>query len=453
MEPHILNIEDKQKVSYCIPLWLRDEQVKQSIQRVSGRIQKAYEKRVDPVAVVCFGPSLNDTWEQIKDFKFVISCSGAHKFLVERGIIPNWHVEVDPRSHKTALIGPPQKETEYLIASTCHMDVFNHLEGFDVKLWHVFSGDDYAHRTLPHGEWALTGGSSVGLRALTIARFLGFCDLHVFGMDGCEGASGKHAAEHPNQPKNYALTEYKGIQYRTTSSMLHCAVETWHELDQLPDVTAKFYGEGLVQAMAKDYVRTIMPAVPRVAFQKPELISAEYRKLNAQLHQSNLAYGVGGGKHAKTVLRLAEVLKTHSILDYGCGKGYLAREIPFPIWEYDPAVPGKDESPRQADLLVCTDVLEHIEPDHLTIVLDDMRRCLRKLGYFTIHTGPAQKTLPDGRNTHLIQKDAAWWRTKLSKFFQVGDIKKSGPELHVIVVPKPPKQKQKLVQQPEEQHV
>jgi hypothetical protein len=438
-----LDVNEKQNVTYCIPLWLRDEQIRLAIQRVKNRIEPGPD-RDEPCAVVCFGPSLNDTWEQLRDFKYIFTCSGAHRFLVERGIIPTWHVEVDPRAHKCALIGPPQSNTEYLIASTCHPAVFDHLEGHNVRLWHVFDAQEDAIRTLPHGEWAITGGASVGLRTMTLARFYGFKDLHVFGMDGCEGETGKHAAEHPNQPKGHSVCDYDGKTYRTTPSMLECARQTWHELDQMPDVEATFYGEGLVQAMAKNYVRKEIPkGTAIVGFTKPTLISAEYAELNARLHRDNLAYGVGGGKHAPIVLQLTEALKTKSVLDYGCGKGYLAKELPFPIWEYDPAIPTKAESPRPADLVVCTDVLEHIEPDHLTYVLGDLQRCVKQVGYFVIHTGPAAKTLPDGRNTHLIQEGEAFWRAELSKFFQIGQIKQKGPELHILVGPKAIKKKKK----------
>jgi hypothetical protein len=433
-----LDITKKHDVQYCIPLWLRDEQIKHAISIVKDRIQPvpAEQRGDEKCAVVCFGPSLNDTWEQIKDYKYILSCSGSHKFLLDRGLIPTWHVEVDPRAHKVKLIGTPHKDVEYLISSTCHPDVFKHLSGHNVKLWHVFANEDEALRTLPKGEWALTGGSNVGLRALTIARFLGFTDLHIFGMDGCEGKSGKHAAEHPNQPQDHSLTKYNGVEYKTTTAMLECAKQTFHELNQMPGVKATFYGDGLVQAMAKDYVPAYTPQSGFIGFNKPLLISDEYKELNARLHRENLTYGVGGGRHAETILKLAQSIKSQSILDYGCGKGYLSKAIPFPIWEYDPAIPGKDEAPRPADIVVCTDVLEHIEPDMLKFVLDDLRRCTKQVGYFVIHTGPARKTLPDGRNTHLIQQDHNWWHAKLSKFFTVGKIVKAGPELHIMVGPK-----------------
>jgi 2-polyprenyl-3-methyl-5-hydroxy-6-metoxy-1,4-benzoquinol methylase len=173
-----------------------------------------------------------------------------------------------------------------------------------------------------------------------------------------------------------------------------------------------------------------------VGFVKPELISAAYAELNARLHKENIAYGVGGGKHAPIVQKLCESLKTRSVLDYGCGKGYLAKALDFPIWEYDPAIPGKDADPRPADLVVSTDVLEHVEPERLDFVLADLRRVVRKVGYFTIATKPAMKFLADGRNAHLIQEGADWWRARLSKFFTVAQITPRGPELHVVVGPK-----------------
>jgi 2-polyprenyl-3-methyl-5-hydroxy-6-metoxy-1,4-benzoquinol methylase len=438
--PKLLDINEKQKTSYCYPLWLRDEQIRLAIERKLPRLEPYEGKlRRARIAVVCFGPSLADTWEKVKQFKYVISCSGSHKFLVDRGIIPTWHVEVDPRPHKVGLMGQPQQGTQYLIASTCCPAVFNHLAMFHVKLWHVFDNDEEAKRVLPAGEWALLGGCDVGLRAMAIARFLGFTNLHIFGKDGCEGRTGKHAAEHPNQaPPQSCAVEYEGQTYYTTPSFLEAAKQTFHELDQMPDVRATFYGDGLVQAMAKSYKPKLVPGKKVVLGQsKPELISAEYRQLNEQLHADNLAYGVGGERHAKVVLKLCEALKTKNVLDYGCGKGRLGRVIPWQIAEYDPAVPGKTESPKPADIVICTDVLEHIEPDRLVYVLDDIRRCTRLVAYITINTGPAQKVLADGRNAHLIQKGQDWWHKQLSQFFEVGKITKKGPELHCVLGQKP----------------
>lgn len=444
-----LDATAKQDVQYCIPLWLRDQQVLSALRRPDvGRIESQDVRPGKRIAIVCFGPSLKDTWEQLKDFDAIITVSGSHKFLYEHGMTPEgrdwWHVEVDPREHKIALLGDPQPGVVYLPASCCHPKYLDHLEAHHatVRTWHVFDNNDDANRILPRGEWAITGGCNVGLRAMTIARFFGYLDLHVFGMDGCEGSEEgkKHAAAHPLQDgTGHSLCEYplgSGTMWRTTSGMLESARQTWHELDMMGDVRATFYGEGLVQAMWKDYVPAPKAGRPAIALAHPTLISDSYRLLNRSLHEINLFYGVGGAKHAPTVKKLAASLSTTSVLDYGAGKGMLAAEIDFPIWEYDPAIPGKDALPRPADLVVCTDVLEHIEPEHLGAVLCDLRRVTKRLGYFVIHTKAAGKTLPDGRNTHLIQQNEAWWRKHLALYFAVGKILTSGPLLHVIVTPK-----------------
>lgn len=435
----------KQAVKYAVDLWQRDEQIRQASARPLPRIQPVHEPREESVAIVGYGPSLAETWPKVRDYRAIISCSGSHRFLIERDIVPTWHVEVDPRPHKVALIGAPHPAVEYLIASTCHPAVFDHLKDARVTLWHVFDNQEEGLRILPPGEWAITGGCDVGLRALTLAAFLGFRDLHVFGLDGCvpDPEAARHAGPHPNGRQPYQPCDYEGVRYWTTAGMLEAARHVIHELDQMPAVRATFYGEGLVQAMARHHQPA--EAAPSslanvVGFVKPTLISAVYRTLNVEMHRTHPRYGAGGERHAAFVLELLKKVDgLRSVLDYGCGKGLLGRALAqhnVPIWEYDPAMPGKDEPPRPADLVVCTDVLEHIEPEHLPAVLDDLARCVRRIGYFTIHTGPAQKTLPDGRNTHLIQRDREWWRRMLASRFTVGKIMSAGVELRIMVGPK-----------------
>jgi hypothetical protein len=453
-EPRKLDHSQPQKTTYAIPVWLRDQQIKHALRRVKGRIQP-HPERADRVAIVGFGPSLADTWAEIKEFEYVISCSGAHKFLIERGIVPNWHVEVDPRSHKIALLGEPNPAVTYLPSSTSHPEYLEHLykglgqEIFDkqVLLWHVFDSSEEGARILPRGEWCITGGCDVGLRSIGIAAFFGFRDLHIFGLDG-NARETRHAAEHPHTPKNYDICEYGGREWKTTAGMLEAARQIWHEFNQMPAVKFQFYGDGLIQAMAKDYKpnhKTPKGLSNVVGISRPELISTEHAELNRKLHEDNLAYGVGGAKYATVVSALVAKLTAKkedgsvivpSVLDYGCGKGLLAKSLSFPIWEYDPAIPEKSEAPRPADIVICTDVLEHIPKSHIPYVLDDLRRCVKVTGYFVIHTGPASKTYANGENAHLTQEGIGWWTYKLNKYFSIAQVNRQGMELHYVVSPK-----------------
>lgn len=432
-----IDLHEKQDVKYAVDQWVRDKQIAYASSKIKDRLIPSETRIEDPIAIVGYGPSLKYNWEKIRDFKIIFTCSGAHKFLIERGIIPTHHVEVDPRKHKVQLIGQPHKAVQYLVASTCHPEYIDLLKDYNTKLWHIFDSTDIGINQLPADEWAVTGGSDAGMRAITVAALMGYRNMHVFGVDGCYEGDSRHAGEHPNNKTGKCETEYNGKTYYTTIAMLESAKNLVRELKMLPAVNATFYGEGLVQEMVKTYEPEISEKVEAyqnvVALQKPRMITDDYAQLNWQLHQDNPAYGIGGGKYADTVLKLCEALNTRLILDYGCGKGYLGKSLPFPIWEYDPGVPGKADGARPADIVMCTDVLEHIEPELLPEVLSDIRRCLINVGYFVIHTGPASKTYADGRNTHLIQEGKEWWVSVLKHYFVIGKVMQSGPELHIVV--------------------
>jgi hypothetical protein len=170
------------------------------------------------------------------------------------------------------------------------------------------------------------------------------------------------------------------------------------------------------------------------------LISDEYRALNAQLHRDRPDYGTSGHKWADAVMMLAKERGANTVLDYGCGKRTLRGALPllnerdFRLYEYDPAIPGLDAAPSPADLVVCTDVLEHIEADCLNAVLDDLRRCTRKVAFLEIATRPAVKTLADGRNAHLIVEPPEWWLPKLdARWSSVGVFAGSGSFVYIGV--------------------
>ena len=101
---------------------------------------------------------------------------------------------------------------------------------------------------------------------------------------------------------------------------------------------------------------------------------------------------------------------------------------------YDPAFPDYG-APRPADLVCCIDVLEHIEPDYLGNVLEDLSRITVGHGFFSIHTGPATKRLADGRNAHLIQQPASWWLPRLCLWFEVDALQRSPGGFFIIVSP------------------
>ncbi len=168
------------------------------------------------------------------------------------------------------------------------------------------------------------------------------------------------------------------------------------------------------------------------------MISTEYLAANRTLHADDPTYGTSGWKYASDVLRLCQSYATLSILDYGCGKGTLAAALdPFPIAGYDPAVPEFAAPPEPADIVVCGDVLEHIEPEHLPAVLAHVRSLTRRVTLWVIATRPASKTLPDGRNCHLIVQGAPWWTQQLANAGHAVCSVRQGRKRELVVISHP----------------
>lgn len=153
------------------------------------------------------------------------------------------------------------------------------------------------------------------------------------------------------------------------------------------------------------------------------LISEQYRKEQELLHAKG-NYGTASLQFGGIVSKIINDTNALTLLDYGCGSMQNLLNVLRPDHEieysgYDPAVEEFSSEPEPADLVTCIDVLEHIEPDLLDNVLNDLQRLSPKWFFATVHTGPARKTLTDGRNAHLIQKPPIWWLEHFYKRWHV----------------------------------
>lgn len=156
------------------------------------------------------------------------------------------------------------------------------------------------------------------------------------------------------------------------------------------------------------------------------LISEQYERLNAELHQRSDGYGSSAGKRwGSVVAGWLDDVGAKSAIDYGCGKGTLKPALKDHgyegrVREYDPCVRGKDSVPRTAsDAVVCLDVLEHVEEDRINDVLDHVDSLAKKAVFATVCSRPASehKLLADGRNAHQTIRPLAWWVRRFEKRF------------------------------------
>jgi 2-polyprenyl-3-methyl-5-hydroxy-6-metoxy-1,4-benzoquinol methylase len=171
------------------------------------------------------------------------------------------------------------------------------------------------------------------------------------------------------------------------------------------------------------------------------LITEGYRALNQTMHATK-SYGISGAQWARKAHELATLVGAQTLLDYGCGRGLLKQELEdayepqYSIMEYDPAIEGKTWKPARADVVVCGDVLEHIEPDCLYSVLDDIHKIARCAVLLVISTSPAKKHLPDGRNAHLIVEPVVWWMPKLMERWKIGQLHEANAGFYCIGTPR-----------------
>ena len=158
------------------------------------------------------------------------------------------------------------------------------------------------------------------------------------------------------------------------------------------------------------------------------LISDNYKLLNAKLHEESQSYGNRNNFLARelpiSISILRKLYNYESVLDYGCGKGLILgslseKLIPLGmrLQGYDPCVEKYSEPPKPADILLCTDVLEHVEPEKTAEVLKHISSLTLNVCYLVIDLLPAVKTLPDGRNAHINLHSTGWWLNALSGAF------------------------------------
>lgn len=200
------------------------------------------------LSIACYGPSLADTWKDIE--RPILTVSGALHFLAERGIVPDYHCDVDPRQHKVKHITPPVDGVHYIMASCCHPDAWPVLKGQKVSLIHAFSAEntpEWVAKNDP-GAFVLRPGSTVGMAAIHIGGLLGYRHFEIHGMDGSLRDGERHAGPHYGHKQGGFTWQAGNKVYQTSKIMSNACAEVINTLHRFP-IFCVFHGEGLQQAL------------------------------------------------------------------------------------------------------------------------------------------------------------------------------------------------------------
>lgn len=194
------------------------------------------------LSVVGYGPSLNETWDQVTHP--CISTSGAHDFLISKGFIPDYHAQCDGRDHQVDFLRYPEEETTYLMASVCHPGVWERLKNHKVLLWHNCHGEhviEWIGKNDP-GGLLVAGGSNIGLSSIHLGGILGYRKFKIFGFDGNYRGKHRHAGLHPD-PNKQARIKRQGWW---TSPQMSNACDEFLALTKNPNIEFHVFGTSLL---------------------------------------------------------------------------------------------------------------------------------------------------------------------------------------------------------------
>ena len=139
-----------------------------------------------------------------------------------------------------------------------------------------------------------------------------------------------------------------------------------------------------------------------------------------------------------TLINVTKENNCKTLLDYGCGKAIpydkdRCKEVGLknPVQElcniesfdlYDPAYEKYAELPdKKYDIVVCTDVLEHIAEQDIDYVLTQILSRSNKVVFLNISCRPAVKHFKEGKfkgkNVHISVFDPSWWGHKIGNIW------------------------------------
>ncbi len=232
---------------------------------------KAVTKRVtyanahDRLAIVaCYGPSLKHNMEPLSAMAVeggdVISVSGSHDYLLQRGIVPKYHVECDPRPHKADNITSGIHGVQYLLGSVVSPVLVQKLSGFDVALWHLSSELNPDILRLEPDATFVTACMNVGLTSLLFLHRLGYRKFAIYGMDcsfeGTEMWAGDHAQKRDGNKDQTILTVMcGGREFQTSAIYIAYANAFFDHIKVMPDAAFHIYGDHLLQQMSREYMK------------------------------------------------------------------------------------------------------------------------------------------------------------------------------------------------------
>lgn len=387
-----------------VPLCL-ELQVNETRDQILENLRASYERTSVPdldvspnpksntLAIVASGPSLKRHWNELEKFDSIMALNGAYRFLLERGITPEWFAMLDAREVNTNFVDSPSTKTKHLLASQVHPAVYEKLADVPVIAFHLKcpSTDEVFGETVTK----IGAASTIGLTSLVLAAALGYRKVALFGYDSSlENGSG-HAMPQAQNASDVTIPVYLGDKmYLCTHSMAAQAQNFKMVMSRLkvewPNFQASFHGEGLFY----DYAN-----IPSPVTREGEL--AKYVAA-----YEDPGYCMTKPREAALDRALVEARDAgcQTYLDVSCGRGeslaiaeshgfiaFATETVPYLIGGKVvagvlPALPFPDKSFEVVSLI---EVIEHLVPEDVLPALHELYRIASKQIIISAATSPA----------------------------------------------------------------
>ena len=204
--------------------------------------------------IVGGGPSLKENLFYIRGMQLsgavVYALNNAYAYLKEHGIQADAHVMLDARWGNLDFV--PADHCIKYYASQCHPAVLK-AAGNDLVCWHAAMTcyQSLIEREHPQAI-SLGGGTTVGMKALSLAYLLGHRHLRLFGFDSCYADTHHAYPQRLNEGERVLEVSMAGEKFRCAPWMITQAEEFKEMAPVLVSCgcVLRVYGEGLIPYLA-----------------------------------------------------------------------------------------------------------------------------------------------------------------------------------------------------------
>jgi uncharacterized Rossmann fold enzyme len=232
------------------------ENIRSALRRNLPEFQPALFPHDGKIVVCGSGPSLPSFIEEIRaeraNRRPIIAVKGAHDLLCENGIEPDAFVscEAKPRLEN---VQRKNDHTAYFISSRCSPELFDWLKGKKVLMWHSYSDNGVDAMPELAGQQLIGGGTTSGLRAVTLGYLLGFSKFVLYGFDSCLALDKrKRFNSGVMRPEQIVDRIVRGRRFLCNGAMSMQADEFQEYYKLFPDITFDVKGDGLIAALVSE---------------------------------------------------------------------------------------------------------------------------------------------------------------------------------------------------------